>query len=128
MFHIVVFSKKGLFLLLGCTYLLVVCHKQVIQMIESRHRFTDEKNLQTFILFADLGCNLFLPVDIFGFTIFITILLLSCLSCGMVQELLRHIFPMSFSRFSISSSEISVWLCLLLVVYRGSLFLYVLWM
>ena len=41
----------------------------------------------------------------FGFTFFMTILLLSCLASGMVQELPRYIFPMLFSRFSISSSE-----------------------
>ena len=50
-------------------------------------------------------CNLLLPLDIFGFVFFMTILLLSCLASGMVQELPGYIFPMLFSRFSISSSE-----------------------
>ena len=102
-FHTVAFFQKGLFLL-GCTLLLVVCHKWYRWLgvdVDLQMR----KIFELLYCLLISRCNLLLPLDIFGFVFFMTILLLSCLASGMVQELPGYIFPMLFSRFSISSSE-----------------------
>ena len=62
-----VFPKRSI---LSWMYFIASCLSQLIQMIGKGSRFTDEENLRTFILFADLETKFVVAfVNIFGFTL-----------------------------------------------------------
>ena len=124
MFHTGAFFQKDLFLL-GCTLLLVVCHKW--------YRWLGvEVDLQMRRIFEVLYCllisrhNLLLRLSGSRFLwLFYFCLVWRVVWC---KSFLDIFFRCFFLGFLYPFLNVSVWLCLLLVVYRGSLFLYVLWM
>ena len=104
MFHTVAFFQKGLFLL-RCTLLLVVCRKWYRWLgvdvdLQMRKIF---KLLYCLLI---LRCNLLLPLLIYLGSHFLW-LFYFCLVWRVVwcKSFLDIVFPVLFSRFSISSSE-----------------------